>query len=349
MRGTRWRVRSIWDEIFSIPGRVLAFLFGVLLFVVPVWVKDPYVLRVVVLAATFSMYAASWDLLAGYAGQVSLGHALFFGVGAYGAALLNLRLGWGPAVSIPLGAVAALLAGLVVGIPCLRLRGPYLALATLAFPLLLLGVVVSLSRYTGGELGLFRISRLASSRLEEYYIVVGLAVAVLLVLWGVTRSSFGLVLQAIREDEVATRALGIDTTRYKLQAYSLAGLVGGLAGALHAHFLRTAGPSTLDMFMSFQPVIWTMFGGMGTIYGPVVGVFLLFPAMEYLRAFSEYRLLVFALVVLVFLRFLPQGLAQWAREKLEFDCPRCRTKNAFFRRVCRACRASLRQIPHLQT
>lgn len=341
MPSTRWMVRSMWDEIFALPGRVIAFFFALALLLFPLWSEDPYILRILILAAIFSMFAVSWDFLAGYAGQVSLGHALFFGAAAYATASLNLRLGLAPYLTIPLGALAAMLVGLVAGVPCLRLRGPYLALATLAFPLLLTGLVFSFPKFTGGELGLFRIQRLASTRFLEYYIVVGTAVATVFFLWWITRSRVGLILQAIREDEVAARSLGINTTFYKLLAFSLSGFVAGIAGGLHAHFLRTAGPGNLDMFMSFQPVIWTMFGGMATIYGPVTGVFALFPAMEYLRGISEYRTLVFALLVLLILRFLPGGLAQWARERMEKDCPRCRAKNAFFRRSCRACEAAL--------
>ncbi len=337
----RWRVRSMWDEIFSIPGRIIAFFFAVGLVLLPFLTSDLYLQRIVILSCIFSMLAASWDLLAGYAGQISLGHALFFGVGAYGAALLNVHFGLPAFCSVPLGALGAWATGLLVGLPCLRLRGPHLALATLAFPLLLTGLVLSFPRWTGGELGLFRVARLTQARFYDYYAVVGATIFALLALWALTRSRLGLVLQAIREDEVATRAVGINTTLYKLLAFSISGLVAGVAGGLHAHFLRTAGPGNLSLLRSFEPVIWTMFGGMGTIYGPVVGVFVLYPAVEFFRGFSEYQTLAFAVVVLFILRFLPQGLAQWARDKLELDCPHCRAKNAFFRRRCRACEKPL--------
>lgn len=337
----RSAARYLNTEIFSLPTRVLALLFVIALALFPLFTQDAYLLRILVLTSIFTIYAVSWDLLAGYSGQISLGHALFFGIGAYTSALLNLRLGIPPAVGIPLGAVAATVTGLIVGVPCLRLRKHHLALATLAFPLMLTGLVFMFPAFTGGELGISRITRLAPSRITEYYIAVGIMLAVVIVLWKLTTSRVGLILHAIREDEVVVKALGINTVRYKLLTFLISGFVAGIAGALYAHFMRIAGPSNLELFMSFQPVIWTIFGGAATIYGPVTGVFLLFPALEYLRAIPAYRMIVFALMVLLILRFMPGGLANWVRDKLEKECPHCHIKNAFTRRMCRACRTEL--------
>ncbi len=333
--------RYVRSEVLVLPSRLISFLFVVALLLFPSFTQDAYLLRIIILTGIFAIYALSWDLLAGYAGQISLGHALFFGVAAYTSALLNLRLGLPPYLTIPLGAIAATLTGLVVGVPCLRLRKHYLALATLAFPLMLTGLVFAFPGLTGGELGITRIERLASTRVYEYYVAIGTMLASLFVLWRITNSRVGLIFHAIREDEVAARALGIDTTRYKLLAFTLSGFVAGIAGTLYAHFMRIAGPSNLDLFMSFQPVIWTIFGGAATLYGPVTGVFLLFPALEYLRAIPQFRMLVFALMVLLILRFMPGGLATWIRDRLEKDCPHCRIRNAATRRTCRACRTPL--------
>jgi len=337
----RVALRYLRSELLGVPTRVLALLFIFSLLVFPLLSDDGYLIRILILTAIFALYAVSWDLLAGYAGQISLGHALFFGVGAYTTALLNTRIGFPPALGIPMGALAAMLAGLIVGVPCLRLRKHYLALATLAFPLMLTGVVYVFPRYTGGELGIFGITRLAASTLAEYYTAIGIMLAVVFALWKLTTSRIGLIFHAIREDEVVVRALGINTVRYKLLAFLCSGLVAGLAGALYAHFDRIAGPSNLELFMSFQPVIWTIFGGAATIYGPVTGVFILFPAVEYLRAFPEYRMLIFALLVLLVLRFMPRGMAPWVRERVEKECPNCRVRNVFFRHSCRVCRSEL--------
>jgi branched-chain amino acid transport system permease protein len=272
---------------------------------------------------------------------MNFGHALFFGVGAYVAALLNLHMHIPPWGTIPLGALGAVLAGLIIGIPCLRLRGTYLALTTLAFPIILLGLLFAFPGFTGGELGISGISRLAQSRVASYYITVVLMLVLSTIMWKITDSNTGIIFHAIREDELAVRAAGINTTRYKLLAFCLSGFFAGISGGLYAHFMRIAGPSTLEVSMSFQVVIWAIFGGIVTIYGPVGGVFILFPFLEFIRFWQEYRILVFACVVLLILLYMPDGLFPWVRDKIEKECPRCKIRNIATRNTCRVCTAPL--------
>ncbi len=332
-------------EVFPLPSRVVVLLFMLVLLALPLAQDDPYVLRVVILASLFAIYAASWDLLSSYAGQVSFGHALFFGVGAYTSALLNLRLAWTPWLTIPLGAVAAMAIGYLIGIPCLKLRGSYLSLATMAFPLILTGILFVFPDVSGGELGISGLDPLVRSRVAFYYIAVGAMLVLSFAMWKIGDSHTGLILHAIREDEVAARASGINTLRFKLVAFVLAGLFAGLAGGLYTHFIRSTGPSTLEVTLSFQAVIWGVFGGVATIYGPIVGVFVLYPLTELLalvERLSQYRLLLFAVVVLLVLLFMPEGVAPWVRDRVEVECPRCKIRNvAFGRRECRVCRAVL--------
>jgi len=125
-------------------------------------------------------------------------------------------------------------------------------------------------------------------------------------------------------------------------AFCISGFFAGLAGGLFTHFLRIAGPSMLAVLMSFQAIIWTIFGGIVTIYGAVVGVFILYPTLEVLRALSEYRMLIFALIVLLILRIMPEGITTFVRDKLERDCPRCKARNAFTRKECRICFSDMR-------
>ena len=139
-------------EVLSIPGRVIALVFFVVLGALPLFTQSPQVLRILILAGIYAIYAVSWDTLAGYTGQISLGHGLFFGVTGYAAALLNLHLDLGAWATIPLGALCAVGVGLIVGIPALRLRGFYLALVTLAFPIILTGIIFVFPDFTGGEL-----------------------------------------------------------------------------------------------------------------------------------------------------------------------------------------------------
>ncbi|HCW51902.1 MAG TPA: branched-chain amino acid ABC transporter permease [Clostridiales bacterium] len=342
----RYHLLRLWrefkGEILVLPGRSILFFGAVTLFLLPLASSHPYLLRVVSLACIFAIFAASWDLLSGFVGQLNLGHALFFGVAAYTSGLLNLHLGWPPLVTIPLGAVAAVLTGLAVGIPCLRLKGPYLSLATLAFPVILMGLILMFTEFTGGELGVPGLDRLAPTRLHEYYVVATCAVVFILLIWKVTDSKLGIIFHAIREDEVAARASGINTPMYKILAFCLSGLFAGLAGGLYAHFMRIAGPSTLSMLTSFQVIIWTIFGGIATVHGAVVGVFILFPAVEVLRVAPEFRMLGYAVLIILVLRFMPEGVAPWVTDRLERECPRCKEHNAFTRRDCRVCGTPLR-------
>ena len=329
------------NEILVLPSRVAVLLFVLTLLSLPLVTDDAYLLRVLILTSIFALFAASWDLLSGFTGQINFGHALFFGMGAYTSAILNKSLGIAPWGSIPLGALAAVMAGLVIGIPCLRLKGTYLALTTLAFPIILLGIVFAFPELTGGELGISGIERLARSRVANYYICVGIMLVLCFTMWKITDSNIGIIFHAIREDELAVKAAGINTTRYKLMAFCLSGLFAGVAGGLYAHFMRIAGPSTLEVGLSFQVVIWSIFGGVVTIWGPVGAVFFLFPLLEFFRLWPELRMLMFALVILVFLLYMPEGIFPWLRDKLEHECPRCKVRNNAARKVCRVCSADM--------
>jgi branched-chain amino acid transport system permease protein len=328
-------------EVLILPSRVAVFVFALGLLLLPLFTQDPYLLRILILTSVFAILTASWDLLSGFTGQMNFGHALFFGVAAYVAALLNLNINVPPWGSIPLGALGAVLTGLILRIPCLRLEGAYLALTPLAFPIILMGIVFAIPDITGGELGVSGLDRLSSSRLSDYYIVVILMLGLGTIMWKITDSKTGIIFHAIREDELAVRAAGINTTRYKLLAFSLSGFFAGIAGGLYTHIMRVAGPSTLEISLSFQVIIWAVFGGIVSIYGPIAGVFILFPLVEFLRILPKIRMLMFAFIVLLTLLYMPEGLIPWIRDKIEKECPRCKVRNVAFRKKCRVCEASL--------
>ncbi len=334
-------ITIVKGDIFVLPSRIVVLVFLAVLLVFPILIEDLYLIRILTLASIFAIFAASWDLLSGFTGQMNFGHALFFGVSSYTAALLNLHLHIPPWGTIPLGALAAVLAGLIIGIPCLRLRGTYLALTTLAFPIILMGIVFSIPDVTGGELGISGLERLAKSRVVAFYVIVILMIALVGIMWKITDSKTGIIFHAIREDEVAVRASGINTTRYKLLAFCLSGFFAGIAGGLYAHYMRIAGPSTLEITMSFQVVIWSVFGGVVTIWGPVGAVFILFPLLEFFRLWPEIRLLLFAFVILLILLYMPEGLLPWIRDKIENECPRCKIRNVATRKTCRICAAEI--------
>lgn len=343
-----WIYKWFRGEILGIPGRVIAFVFFTLLLIVPLLTASPSALRIIILASIFAIFAGSWDLLA-VTGQLSLGHALFFGITCYTSALINIHFGLPVWATIPLGSLFAVLVGMVAGIPTLRLRGLYLALVTLAFPVILTGIIFVFSEFTGGEMGLVGIDRLSGSRFYDYYIVVIVMIFSALIMWklGNIKTKMirtGIIFRAIREDEITARASGINTAKYKLLAYALSGFFCGIAGGLYVHFIRVAGPSSLEIFFSFQALIWAVFGGMGTIYGAITGVYILFPITEHLRMYGggeQLRFIVMSIILIATLLFMPEGISVWVLNKIEVKCQRCKTVNIATRRYCRACRAPL--------
>src|ERR671910_1408642 len=333
------------NEVLVLPSRTLVLVWVIALLALPVFHDDAYHLRILTMTCIFAIFAASWDLLAGYTGQVNFGHALFFGAGAYTSGLMSLKLGLSPWLTVWAGAAVAMLFGFVVGYLCLRLRGSYLSLATLAFPLIALGLLFAFPDFSGGELGISGLRRLMVTPTGNYYVAALSMLAVVFGLWLLAESKFGIVLHAIRDDEVAARASGINTLRYKMVVFAIAAAAAGFSGALFAHYLRVAGPSTLEVALSFQVVIWGIFGGLATVYGPVAAVFILYPLTEWLGSFAgigELRLLIFAVIVLLVLLFMPRGLAPWVRDKIETQCPRCKQRNGAWRSICRLCGVSFR-------
>jgi branched-chain amino acid transport system permease protein len=341
-------VRRGWaelsNEVFVLPSRTLVLVWATALLALPFAYGDAYVMRILTMTCIFAIFAASWDLLAGYTGQVNFGHALFFGAGAYTSGLMSLKLGLSPWLTVWAGAAVAMLFGFLVGYLCLRLRGSYLSLATLAFPLIALGLLFAFPDFSGGELGISGLRRLMVTPTGNYYVAAISMLVIVFALWLLADSRFGIVLHAIRDDEIAARASGINTLRYKMVVFAIAAAAAGFAGALFAHYLRVAGPSTLEVALSFQVVIWGIFGGVATVYGPVAAVFILYPLTEWLGSFpgiGELRLLIFAVIVLLVLLFMPRGLTPWVRDKIETPCPRCKQRNGAWKKICRLCGAAL--------
>ena len=282
--------------------------------------------------------------------DADLFHALFFGIGAYTTALLNKHFGWPLWSTIPLGGMTAVLVGFIAGLPTLRLRGFYLSLVTLSFPIILGGFIFAFPDFTGGELGLYGIDGISDSKISEYYIVHLIMAVSLLVMWKFTDSGskiirVGVILHAIREDEITARASGINTTRYKLLAFATSGFFSGIAGGLYAHYLRVVGPSTIALQFSFEAVLWTIFGGIATIYGAIVGVYIIYPiVLEGLGIFelgAEIRFIVLSLILMCTILYMPEGISIWVLDKIEVKCPRCKLVNITTRRFCRACSAPL--------
>lgn len=342
-----YRLYRVFEgEILAIPGRLIAFVFFLSLFFVPLFITDPYWIKIFHFIFIYCIYAASWDVVSGFAGQFSMGHALFFGVAAYTAALLNVNLGFSPWATIPLGAIAGILAGLFIGVPSLRLRGIYFSLVSLAYPLILMSLVFAFSGFTGGENGISGVTPLSRNLTTVYYILMLSMIVCVLAMWKLTDTGShyvrtGLIFNAIREDEITARSSGINTTTNKLIAFSISGFFAGIAGGFYVHIMRIADPFTFALFTSFSPLIWTVFGGMATIYGPVTGVFILYPISQVLPWAPEVRMLIMVLLIIPILFFMPEGITIWVRDHLEQVCPRCKNINFTRRQLCRVCDAPI--------
>ena len=282
-----------------------------------VW-SHPFALHIATQALIWALFAASWDLLSGYTGQVSFGHAGFFSIGAYTAAI-SAKL-YGISSWIGMGAAFLLCAtvGLGVGFPALRLRGHYLALVTLGFGEIVLLIAQNWGGLTGGPFGMHDYGTftglprdLLAQRQAAYVVVSAIALAGLAVLLYVTRrTSVGPAFRAIREDQILAASLGIDTTFYKLVAFTLSAGFAGLAGALYAYYIQLVSPTVGAATQSALVIGMAVFGGIGTIWGPFLGAILLFSVIEGLRFIGVvYNLIAVGAVMVVFVIFVPRGLA----------------------------------------
>jgi branched-chain amino acid transport system permease protein len=272
-----------------------------------------YETSLLTLVAIHVILALSLNLITGLCGQVSLGHAAFFGVGAYATALLA-KAGFGMAVTLSSALLLAGIVGLVVGFCSLRVRDDFLAIATMAAGFLFVGAVRTTDAL-GGELG---ISQIPATGLGTAYplLVVACAALTVLVCWVVKRSWLGYVFEAVSADEPAARSLGIDTPLYKLAAFTIGTALAGLAGCLYAYHLGNVGTEAFGFPVSVMILAMVVIGGMGSLWGSVLAATLLTLAPEWFRFVNDYKLLVFGLLLFAIMRIAPQGLFPWLVQQL---------------------------------
>lgn len=271
-----------------------------------------YETSLLTLIAINVMLALSLNLISGLCGQVSLGHAAFFGIGAYATALLA-KAGFGLGVTLPVALAAAGAAGLVVGLCSLRVRDDFLAIATMAAGFLFLGVVRT-SEALGGELGISQIPDAGLGATFPYF-VVACSMMTGLLCGIVKRSWLGYAFDAVGADEIAARSIGIDTPRYKLAAFVLGTSVAGAAGCLYAYYLGAVGADAFGFPVSVMILAMVVIGGMGSLWGSVLAATLLTLAPEWFRFVNNYKLLVFGLLLFVMMRFVPGGLFPWLAKR----------------------------------
>jgi len=285
----------------------VSLIFLAIVALLPLVVKVPYWLGVLIVSMYFAIVSAAWNLLAGYTGQFSLAPATFAMIGAYSSGLLYHHFQVSPWIGIPVGVVAAALIGLLLGVVVLRLRGPYLALTTLSFAEITRLVIGNSYDLTRGDLGL-SVPAIFESRLAYYYLFLAVLVAVQLGLYILVRSRAGLYLQAIRDDDVAAAGRGVNVVRWKTVSFSLSSAICGLAGGIYVHFIMLASPEIGLVLQTGLVMSMVVLGGMGTLIGPVLGAFLVEVASEAFRDVGMSHMLVFSLMVIFIGRFFREGL-----------------------------------------
>lgn len=284
---------------------------ALLLIAVPAVVHDTFFLRVATEAIMWVGLAIAFDVIAGYTGYLNFGHSAFFGLGAYTIAILMMRSHWPFFLALPMGGIIAGAGALIAGLPTLRLKGAYFAIATWALSRAIQQLALMMT-ITGGPDGM-RLPPFLNPQFF-YYLMLGVVGVTFIILWFLLeRAPFGLKLKAIREDEEGAKALGLNPTKLKIQAFVLSAIPTGLLGGIYAYWITFIDPaSTLGDLVSDQALVMVVFGGMGTLVGPVIGALLIFAFKTVFWAYlSDYQLLyliILGAVIALCVVFLPNGL-----------------------------------------
>lgn len=274
------------------------------------FIVQTYWLHVLIVAYFYAILASSWSLLAGYAGQFSFGHMAFMAIGAYTTGLLGRFLDWSPLVGILIGTLAAGVAGLAIGALVLRFKAAYLALFTIAFSEILRILIRGESQITRGDHGL-QVAPLFGdtvSRIPYYYTMIAILLLSLAFMYWIVQSRVGLFLRAVREDEEAAAARGVDVVRYKVLTFVLTSMIAGLAGTFFAHYITIITPNILVLPQMGLVIAMAIIGGVESLVAAAIGGILIQVGLEVLREFEAWRLVIFGALLMITLRFARNGL-----------------------------------------
>ena len=293
-------------------------LFLIAFFIAPFLLTEFY-LTILCEALVMSLLALSFNLLFGYMGQLSFGQAAFYGLGGYTVALLVTKLQFNFWLSMIAGVLVAGLIGLIIGYFCVRLRGIYFSILTLAFGQLLFFIIYKWHNFTGGDdgiQGIFPPEYLKSPTAYYYFILIVFLLSAF-VLWRLVHSPFGQIMKGMRENSVRTEFLGIHIARYQLITFVIAAALAGLAGAIWVPFYRSVAPFYLMWIKSGEPVMAAILGGPSTFYGPILGMFIMTFFHAWVLGFTHFWPVIMGTLILIIIFLLPGGILGFAQEKLK--------------------------------
>jgi branched-chain amino acid transport system permease protein len=295
---------------------ILFIAFSILVMAAPQLFSGGYLMNVLVFVGINTMLAIALNLLLGYAGQISLGHAGFFGMGAYLSGILTTTYSVNPWIAMPAAAVVVgFLAGLI-GFPVLKLKGHYLAMATLGLGIIMYIVFNETVEFTGGPSGLSGIPNLKlagvtfDSDVKNYYLIWGVTLAVMLFSLNLANSRVGRALRAVHDSEVAAQVLGVNARLLKVQIFTLSAVISSLAGSLYAHTMTFVSPASFGFNFSIELLTMVVIGGLGSIYGSFLGAALLTLLPEFLRGANEYDIIIYGGLLMVMVMYMPGGLVR---------------------------------------
>jgi branched-chain amino acid transport system permease protein len=299
-------INNLWRERLRFDMRAALVIIAVI-GLVPAVVYGPYALGIVLVSVYFAMLALGWNLLAGYTGQFSLAPAAFAMIGAYTTALLDHYWQIPLAVGIPAAVLVAALFGLILGKLVLNLSGPYLSLTTLAFAEIARVAIGNSHEFTRGDQGM-HVATLTDNRLAYYSIFLLALVVVLLCIYWMLKGKLGRFMMAVRDDPVGAESRGINVVRIKMIAFCTSCAICGLAGSLYGTFSQLVSPELGLLQQTGLILSMVVIGGMGSLSGAILGSVLVYLGSEWLRGFGDIQMIVFALLVIVFARYIPGGL-----------------------------------------
>lgn len=286
-----------------------------ILAILPLFGLSSYLIRVLCMMSTYSILALSLNLITGYMGQTSMGHAALYCIGAYAGALCSTALGFSFWMSMLVAIVVGTLAGAFEGIITMKLSGSYMTVTTLAFAQVVTMVAQNWMSLTNGPLGIKKIPRpvlfgieLTTQNGGLYWLVLVFLILTVLFVWAIINSKMGRAVIAIKEDELAAKLMGIETARYRVAVVAIAGALAGVAGCYYAHMSRYIDPKVFNFDVSMTILTIVIFGGLASIPGSILGAVIMIAFPEVLRFLSEYRFLVYGFILVIMMRFRPQGV-----------------------------------------